>query len=752
MLLLLLATVFSFVSCGDKPTDPNEDPDDPTAHEHTYTEQVVNPTCKEKGYTKHTCECGQTYNDTYVDTVAHDLGEWETTVEPTCTADGTKKRECKNCEYSEMAKVDATGHSYTTSVVAPTCENRGYTLHTCTCGDTYSDNYVDIADHSFGDWFNTKNPTCTLSGTKARECEICDYYETETLEALGHSYTPEVIPPTCSEKGYTVHTCTCGDSTIDSYVDEIEHDYGAWTYIVQTFCTSNGEKERFCNDCGFCQRQVEEAPGHDYEVTVVDPTCDNAGYTLHSCKVCPDEVKDNFVAPRDHSYDQEIASSTYLKSAATCLNNALYYYSCVCGKKGTETFEYGTVSDHQKDSYGWCIHCDEVLDTTPTYGLIYDISDDGTYAILVYTSEYVQKNVSKIIVADTYEGLPVTTIGQGGANGTPFQKCENLTHVYLPDSVTTLASRAFDSCEELTTVKLSSALTSIGASAFTSCKKLESIVIPNGVTELMDYTFMYCSALKSIDLGTGITRINKQAFTACSSLESITIPNSVTYIAELTFSDCSALKTVNIGTGLTSIGGYAFVDCSSLESFSLLGTNVGQINNGAFQNCTSLKTVIFTDKITSIESNLFFGCTALENVTLGEKIYMIGTSAFANCTSINYNVKDGLNYLGSEEKPYLYLIGAASKDITSATIDSSCLIIYSYAFIGCTLENVVIPESVKRIMTNGFAGCTVASATFEKTSGWKYGMIDSISSSILSNATTAATHLTSNLEKDWVKY
>lgn len=39
-----------------------------------------------------------------------------------------------------------------------------------------------------------------------------------------------------------------------------------------------------------------------------------------------------------HKYDQKIETSDYLKSAASCTENAVYYYSCTCGEKGSKTF------------------------------------------------------------------------------------------------------------------------------------------------------------------------------------------------------------------------------------------------------------------------------------------------------------------------------------------------------------------------------------------------------------------------------
>lgn len=47
-----------------------------------------------------------------------------------------------------------------------------------------------------------------------------------------------------------------------------------------------------------------------------------------------------------HVYDQEIASEEYLKAEATCTEAAVYYKSCSCGEKGTETFVSGSASGH----------------------------------------------------------------------------------------------------------------------------------------------------------------------------------------------------------------------------------------------------------------------------------------------------------------------------------------------------------------------------------------------------------------------
>ena len=47
-----------------------------------------------------------------------------------------------------------------------------------------------------------------------------------------------------------------------------------------------------------------------------------------------------------HQFDQETVAEKYFKSAATCTSPAVYYKSCTCGEKGTETFESGQAPGH----------------------------------------------------------------------------------------------------------------------------------------------------------------------------------------------------------------------------------------------------------------------------------------------------------------------------------------------------------------------------------------------------------------------
>ncbi|MBO7650108.1 MAG: hypothetical protein J6S79_05145 [Lachnospiraceae bacterium] len=48
----------------------------------------------------------------------------------------------------------------------------------------------------------------------------------------------------------------------------------------------------------------------------------------------------------EHSFEQKVTDAKYQKSAATCTEAAVYYKSCACGEKSTETFESGEPLGH----------------------------------------------------------------------------------------------------------------------------------------------------------------------------------------------------------------------------------------------------------------------------------------------------------------------------------------------------------------------------------------------------------------------
>ena len=61
------------------------------------------------------------------------------------------------------------------------------------------------------------------------------------------------------------------------------------------------------------------------------------------------------------TFNKQVIDDKYLASKATCIAKATYYYSCECGKAGSETFEAGDFASH---SYEWVIDTPATVDNT----------------------------------------------------------------------------------------------------------------------------------------------------------------------------------------------------------------------------------------------------------------------------------------------------------------------------------------------------------------------------------------------------
>ena len=158
-------------------------------------------------------------------------------------------------------------HSYKDVVTAPTCTENGYTTHTCSCGDSYVDTYVDALGHAWDNGKVTKEPTETETGVKTFTCTRCGETRTETMPVIPHvhSYKDVVTAPTCTEKGYTTHTCACGDSYVDTYVDALGHAWDNGKVTKEPTETETGVKTFTCTRCG--ETKTESIPVVSVDVT-----------------------------------------------------------------------------------------------------------------------------------------------------------------------------------------------------------------------------------------------------------------------------------------------------------------------------------------------------------------------------------------------------------------------------------------------------------------------------------------------------
>ena len=146
---------------------------------HQYQAAVTPSTCKNEGFTTHTCKvCNDTYTDSKTPTVAHNFGEWTVTKEATCLEKGTKQRSCIVCNKREAEEIVLTGHAYQDEVTAPSGTQPGFTTHICTvCGHSFVDTYTEATEPTNSESTAT---TTTISQEETQSTQSVEDSEEQT--------------------------------------------------------------------------------------------------------------------------------------------------------------------------------------------------------------------------------------------------------------------------------------------------------------------------------------------------------------------------------------------------------------------------------------------------------------------------------------------------------------------------------------------------------------------------------------------
>ena len=107
--------------------------------------------------------------------------------------------------------------------------------HAATC--EHKDEVIDRAEHTFGDWITTKEPTEEAEGSKERTCTVCGYTATEAIEKLAHTH--KFATEWTKDETNHWHAATCGHDVTDS---KAEHSF---VNEVCTICEYSRIPERF---------------------------------------------------------------------------------------------------------------------------------------------------------------------------------------------------------------------------------------------------------------------------------------------------------------------------------------------------------------------------------------------------------------------------------------------------------------------------------------------------------------------------
>ena len=224
------------LTCGYKQIDQYRE------HQHYYTDDW------RSGSTTHWKECYYC-KEVNQDTVAnHTFGDWTETKPATTTEEGLRERTCSVCEYTQEETIPVHEHS-----IHDETWKYNDTEHwqECSCGEK-----LNVANHIYGDWRETKPATETEAGSRERDCTVCDYVQTETIPMLEHEHSYGDW-----QKDETQHwkECRCGEKT-----EVGNHTFDDWTITKEPTTTETGSRERTCSICKYTQ--TETLPVHTHDV------------------------------------------------------------------------------------------------------------------------------------------------------------------------------------------------------------------------------------------------------------------------------------------------------------------------------------------------------------------------------------------------------------------------------------------------------------------------------------------------------
>lgn len=290
----------------------------------------------------------------------------------------------------------------------------------------------------------------------------------------------------------------------------------------------------------------------------------------------------------------------------------------------------------------------------------------------------------------------------------------SITALDVPDGLQLSDKADFGGMDKLTSVvwRLN---TEVTGPYFKNCPNLETLTVASGVTSIMPSAFYGLSGLEKVVLPDSVTSIGQYAFGG-SALTSLSIPKLDGTLGNL-FATKRESKSVAV-TQDTASGEIVYYIPSTLTSVTVGGNNIPQ---GAFMNCTLLKSVTCTGENIELGDKAFFNCGITQYIA--PSVYKVGQAAFQNCEQVTKIELGNLTEINAYAFKNCYKLATlvagmptgmtvipsglfdGCSAITAFDIPSTVDTIGERAFAGTAIVGIVLPLNITAINAETFDGC-----------------------------------------------
>ncbi len=301
---------------------------------HDYQEvagSAKEATCTEAGKEadKKCSRCEDVITGATIAALNHDWGDWTQTKAPTCKTKGEEEKLCKrdpSHKETREVDIDSEAHSWDEGKITTkqSCTEKGVKTYTCTeCGKQKTED-IKALGHDYQEVAGSaKEATCTEAGKEAdKKCSRCeDIITGATIAALNHDWGDwtQTKAPTCKTKGEEEKLCKRDPShkeTREVDIDPEAHSWDEGEITTKQSCTEKGVKTYTCTECGKEKTEDIEALGHDYQEvagSAKEATCTEAGKEADKkCSRCEDVITGATIAAKGHKIviDKAVAATT----------------------------------------------------------------------------------------------------------------------------------------------------------------------------------------------------------------------------------------------------------------------------------------------------------------------------------------------------------------------------------------------------------------------------------------------------------